>query len=278
MGCSEFVTTFTGMLPCEIVSEMSGRHHNKKKKHHEPHKDTKAPNHNPIETPSAEQPERIYEKHVTLRAPVNKPSDSTVAAWTLVTAVVVAVIYFQQLMVMRDSVDTSRKVSERDARALVNIRQNGTLQTITNQTLELPVRITNIGRTPAKRIVAAVYVEIVPQHQSPNFDEASVRPLYRSEVGDLFPNDRVDFNVMRMKVKGEVRKGGGTETWPLTEDEHNDLIAGRSYVAVHGRVAYDDVFHVRHWTQFCFWWPFASVDYHAGECTAHNTEDDKDEP
>jgi hypothetical protein len=209
--------------------------------------------------------------------------------WTKVSAFLLLVYVGLTLLIYRvnkKSADVAvnafiatRKSSESETRAMVKMHRNGELQAIPNKTLELPVRVNNIGRTPAKNVVASTYVEIVPKRESPNLSESDVLPLYQAEVGDLFPGDYADFNVRRTKAKGEVRKGGATEIWFLTDEESKGLKAGETYVAVHGRVAYDDIFHVRHWTNFCFWYPFAAVDdYKASKCVEYNTEDSEDEP
>ena len=93
--------------------------------------------------------------------------------------------------------------------------------------------------------------------------------------GDLSPNDNADIVAMRYKEK----PGSKTDTlvYPLDDIEHRAIMDGSYYVAVHGIITYDDVFHIHHWKTFCFWFPFTSLDYSTGACVAHNASDDDGE-
>jgi hypothetical protein len=264
---------------------MSGRHKNKGKKHkagnrptHESNEPSGATPENLSGAPSenATPNDKSQSEAKTMRVFKKPESMWTVAG--VVVAAIVAAIYFLQWRTMIESVDTARRSSERETRALVNLKQNGSLTLVPNKTIELPVRVNNIGRTTAGRVIVVSAVELIPRLNSPNLSDSDILPLYRTEIGGVFPGDHSDFNIIGQKVKGEARKGGGTEGHVLTNDELSDLTAGKTYIATHGSVAYDDVFHVRHWTQFCFWWSFTSLEYNASDCTAYNTQDDGDEP
>ena len=204
--------------------------------------------------------------------------ESWTSVGTVVLGAAVALIYLLQLIAMNTSISLSRKASERESRAWISIHQNGTLQAVVDRIISVPLRINNIGKTPAKDTVAAVVVEIIPKEQSPTLDQNMILPRYRSEIGDRFPGDYQDFDVVAQKTKGQVEKGGDTEERYLTKPEYDGLMAGKTYIAVHGRVAYSDVFKVRHWTGFCFYWPFAAKSVNASACTNYNTEDENDEP
>jgi hypothetical protein len=75
-----------------------------------------------------------------------------------------------------------------------------------------------------------------------------------------------------------VREGGKTESWLLSKEELTSLKAGDTYVAAHGKVTYDDVYGVPHWSQICSWTPYARGGYNALSCTKYNTVDKNDEP
>jgi hypothetical protein len=255
---------------------MKGRHKGKRTKKNPPPRVVQILQELPREVKSQQPEQQPSNERENDMAPVH---------WTakvgVFLALVVAVIYYLQWRTMIDSVDTARRASERESRALVNIKGNGPLQTIPDKTLEFPVRVMNIGKTSARRVIAGIVVAVVPRTEAPTFgDSASdILPIYRTAIGDLFPGDHSDFNVMRLRAKGDVvKKGGDTEMFLLSKAEYDDLIAGNTYVAVHGRVGYDDVYHVRHWTDFCFWWPFTNLNYHASSCVKRNTTDQEDEP
>jgi hypothetical protein len=168
------------------------------------------------------------------------------------------------------------KESQIDQRAWIVARQNGTIQALPDEALALPIRASNVGKTPARNIVGRYYVDVIKNGEAPNFDYNERRPLHKMYSGDLFPNDNVDTFAQRYVAKPESQTD--TLVWALSDTEYRQLMRGTSYVAVHGILTYEDVFRVRHWKTFCMWFPFASVDYSTGACVAHNANDDHGEP
>jgi hypothetical protein len=166
--------------------------------------------------------------------------------------------------------------SELDSRAWVTAGKNGQLQAVATKALALPIRATNIGKTPAKNVVGRYYLEVVKNGEAPDFDYMIKRPLDRLIAGDLSPNENADTIAMRYRAK----PGSDTDTllYPLDDLEYKAIMDGSYYVAVHGIVNYDDVFHIHHWQTFCIWFPLTSLDYSTGACVAHNTSDDHGEP
>jgi hypothetical protein len=233
-----------------------------------------------MESPKEERQSESAEEPHTLKIKNLRRPESALNVATVVLGAGVLIVYFFQWIAMRDTIDLTRKTAERESRAFVKIAQDGKLQTIPEQTIELPLRVTNVGKTPARNIVVATVVEVVPRAQAPNFGDSptDIIPIFRSEVGDLFPNDWTSFNTWRLKAKGEAKKGGDTEVWPLSKPEYAELMAGQAYIAVHGQIGYEDIYHVPHWTKFCYWWPFTSLEYNASECVGRNTTDNADEP
>jgi len=167
------------------------------------------------------------------------------------------------------------KDSELDVRAWVVARQNGSIQAVANRALALPIRATNTGKTPAKQVTGRYYLEVVKNGEAPDFDYTKTRPLQKMYSGDLSPNDNADIVAVRYKDK----PGSTTDTlvYPLDEIEYRAIMDGSYYVAAHGIITYDDVFHIHHWKTFCFWFPFTSLDYSTGACVAHNASDDHGE-
>lgn len=167
------------------------------------------------------------------------------------------------------------KESELDARAWVVVRQNGPIQAVANKALALPIRATNIGKTPAKKVTGRYYLEVVKNGEAPDFDYTKKRPLDKMYSGDLSPNDNADIVAMRYKDKPGSKID--TLVYPLDELEYRAIMDGSYYIAVYGIITYDDVFHIHHWKTFCFWFPFTSLDYSTGACVAHNASDDHGE-
>jgi hypothetical protein len=193
--------------------------------------------------------------------------------------VVVAGIYFLQLRDMDKTVELSRKVAERESRALVSIKPNGEIQIVKDQSLQLSVRLTNLGNSTARNIVSRVYVGILPRLQAPTVDFGTPTPMVQYFVADMFPKDVQDFPAARQKAIGPPREGGrDTEPRPLSESEFNELTAGNTYVVAIGIVKYEDVYHIQHWSTFCAHRYLGSLAIMAKSCTEHNTEDENDEP
>jgi len=140
------------------------------------------------------------------------------------------------------------------------------------------VRLTNLGNTTAKKIVADMYVELVRKFQAPTFFHTAPTPSIHYIAPDLLPKDTHDFSVKRQRAKGEVREGGETEPSPLTEREFNDLKAGTVYIAVFGKVGYQDVYHILHWSTICNWRILSAGQYNSESCAKYDTEDEYDEP
>jgi hypothetical protein len=73
-------------------------------------------------------------------------------------------------------------------------------------------------------------------------------------------------------------KAGGlkqeAETDPVTAAERDDLIGGKSFVTVYGKLTYHDVFSVQHWSYFCMWFTAGPPRlYTSGGCTKYNKID-----
>jgi hypothetical protein len=71
------------------------------------------------------------------------------------------------------------KDSQLDGRAWVVARQNGPIQAAANKALALPIRATNIGKTPAKQVTGMYYIEVVKNGEAPDFGYTKTRPLER---------------------------------------------------------------------------------------------------
>jgi hypothetical protein len=199
-------------------------------------------------------------------------TDWLLAAFTCVLAVA-AIIQFivtdHQLNVMRN-----------DQRAWLEFgAQSGTSEgggpdwhITSGQPITYPIRIANVGKTPAKHMVVKVFVDVIDSSQDPPLDRVgtaktgSAFPFALVEAGVVFPNGDFSQSVMR------VVRGGA----PLvaTLDEARALRDGRAYLAVYGIITYDDVFNAPHWTKFCHW-VAGDGSFHARGCTEYNGVDDE---
>lgn len=265
------------------LDSMSGRHKRMKKKN-KPRADRfVTPPNEPVraELQTLNLKEELYPKK---REPMNitkmfkKPeSVATVAGVGL--AFIVAIIYILQWRAMVDTVDITRRVSERDERAWIKVTTIGDPIASPNQPPQWTMRVQNIGKTPARETLAYFLVEVLPNGSEPDFDYSKIRPSMRVFTGNVYPQDASpDIPARRLRYKA----GSTTEVedYVLQPSESADLTGGRSYIVVHGRVQYDDIFRVNHWATFCFVRGFnPSVGIAAANCVFHgNSADYNDEP
>jgi hypothetical protein len=191
-------------------------------------------------------------------------TDRCIAVFTFVLAA--AAIY--QFIIMGGQLDVMRK----DQRAWIQVTLEGSVATVANTTPSISIVLGNTGKTPATHVVGDFYIEIVPNGQDPRFEASILHTTMTS--GAIFPNAPQETTVVRArpKVGGNSDEGEGD---PLTENEMASLNDGKSWIAIYGRVAYQDVFHSNHWINFCSWQPPKPGIYSARKCTAYNNVDDK---
>jgi hypothetical protein len=170
-------------------------------------------------------------------------------------AAIVAVIYFMQWMTMIKSVDATRQASEREQRAWVSIHSPMAFVDSKESLANMPIRIENIGKTPARRVVVDAWVELIPVDRRPDLSGRA-----KTEYGLPFENEK-----------------GGAPPWPADDWEYEEFLAARIYALTYVKASYDDIFNVRHWTKFCTWRTKAPSTPTA-ECSAINTTDTNDEP
>lgn len=101
------------------------------------------------------------------------------------------------------------------------------------------IRITtkNTGKTPATNVSSVSYVTIVQIESSP--DLALPRPTFKQK--DYVPFDNISPDSTRY----------GDFVYNLTETDVERINGGRVRIYAWGRIQYDDVFGVHHWTTFC---------------------------
>jgi hypothetical protein len=169
--------------------------------------------------------------------------------FTLVLAA--AAIY--QFVIMGNQLETMRT----DQRAWLEVERNpdsprGDLTTVeftAGQPVTYPIRVANVGKTPAQHVIVRLFLNIIGTDQEPPLDRVdkavpgSPYPFNLMETGIIFPN-------ADMKLLGDrAKKGGANQT--ATDEEVGAIKDGRGLLVVYGVVTYDDVFKRPHWTKFC---------------------------
>jgi hypothetical protein len=168
----------------------------------------------------------------------------------------------QQAKAAQDSVTAIQRQMRQDQRPWMRFdmgdsKVNPTVSVKVGSSLVVPVRMTNVGKTPAERLQMFFVIEVVPLGKDPHlpkhhfiFDGRRTKPnplaAYRIRVGAMFPESHVDEMVPRLQIKN----GTVVENF-LSVPEANDVVNGKAYLAVFGEVSYFDVFGFRHWTKFC---------------------------
>jgi hypothetical protein len=210
----------------------------------------------------------------------------------ILVGAIVAAIYLGQLITMnhtlkvsRDQFDMSRKTAERESRALVSIKAIGDITAGENEVPTIQIKLTNMGKTIARKVESEAYMEIVPRTKGPTFVHPDGTPNVTYKSADMFPGDTDGFPDKRDKAMAAPVDGQEAEEWPLSKEEYESLTRGDTYLAAHGIVVYVDIYQVKHWSRFCTH-QFLAKDpvlgskhtYAAMSCTEDNTTDTNDEP
>jgi uncharacterized repeat protein (TIGR01451 family) len=195
-------------------------------------------------------------------------TDWCIAAFTL--ALAVTGIY--QYVVINRQLDAMRK----DQRAWLEFQTTpdkpgmdlANITITSGQPVTYPVRVVNIGKTPARNIIMKIYVDIVDASREPPLDRAenggSSYPHGLLTAGIIFPNADFKQPVARPAKDGSLLLA--------TESEVSAIKDARAYLAVYGVITYDDVFNAHHWTKFCSW-QSAGGTFHTYQCTQYNNVD-----
>jgi hypothetical protein len=201
---------------------------------------------------------------------------------TALSSAVLAVFAFASFLLLWKQLNDAREALGVDQRPWVTIvpawpeekMANGTMaQKViidTGQRLEVPIKISNTGKTPALRISYTVSIEIVEQDKSPLL-ENPINPPWSVIGGTLFPNAPETNFVYRRKPS----KSGEMIFNDLTATEKESISSGDSYLAVYGEISYWDGFGIPHWTRFCAPVVFAKKSglYNYRPCTEYNNVD-----
>ena len=108
-------------------------------------------------------------------------------------------------------------------------------------------QIKNTGKTPARHVEVDAIATILDKGQEPD--------LGNYEAGH--PHDHLYFPVIfpdtSFPLKLAVVRYGPKSSEPIVPDDQlrKDIEDGKRLLIFHGRVTYDDVLGVSHWTQFC---------------------------
>ena len=158
-------------------------------------------------------------------------------------------------------------VMRKDLRAWILITEKNGVTVGVHSPVATTFVITDTGKTPAENVCANLYIEVVPNGQSPHFESTTLLHMtYQS--GAVLPSAPLEFYVAR-QIPGRPNTVD-----PLTDGEREALNEGAAYIAAHGVVTFDDTFHKRHWVKFCYWTTASTGTFTAQDCSAYNHVDE----
>jgi hypothetical protein len=181
-----------------------------------------------------------------------------------------------QINAMQDQVDAIKRQMRQDQRPYIEVILGGPGPdkefgiNMPNNVLHLPLKMTVLGKTPAKHVHGRLFLEVVKVNQDPLL-EKNTAPALDTFSGIVFPNVPQEVHAIRMKAK----RGNKLGEFDLAKDsEASDLLAYRSYLAAYGTYTYDDAFNIQHWTKFCVTFHAKSpVEYPIPGCVRYNDVD-----
>ncbi len=194
------------------------------------------------------------------KAEFSKPWFRNPDWYMILLTLVTAWIFYSQYWAMR-----------LDTRPWIQVKpsdQNPVLQV--GKPIAMPLQFVNVGKTPAKRFLAYMFVEVVDTDKPPHLPElegTEIRSWTRVTSGIVFPSVSLE------GLAKSVKATSGTDL-PLTDAEYQRLMRGEAYLAVYAVAYYRDAFNTKHWTTFCGWHSFTAGNVSAGPCTAYNNVDD----
>jgi hypothetical protein len=151
----------------------------------------------------------------------------------------------------RQTADTSKAALHFDQRAWVSMIRDD-FRWHVGDAMVFPSRYLNNGKTPAKHVHGWITATWMTGDQTPEFiyEPGTGHPMLRSESPLLWASESTH-------IKLPVYKSGtqAGETMTLTKPMLVEMESGKSYILIHGKLIYDDVFGVNHWITFCDIYP-----------------------
>jgi hypothetical protein len=181
----------------------------------------------------------------------------------------------QQVQAAQDSVKAIQRQMRQDQRAWVTfspvsgVSWQKTADGLCGVSTQL--QYINVGKTAARHLIEEVVLEVVKNGNSPSFDYKHTAHQLGS-TGIVLPQKPETFTAQLSKpvaanpILGEPRF--------LSASEYRAMVDGEYYLAIYGRIRYQDIFNVPHWTKYCeFSAPSTGRSFTAKACTDYNNVD-----
>ncbi len=115
--------------------------------------------------------------------------------------------------------------------------------------LQIPMRLYNLGKTPAVKVTSFFFAEVTDKGTSPKIPKKGSRAVSVPHIsGTIFPADHSDVSAIRF---ADAPVGRAWKISPITPAEANLLASKGAYVAVYGFTEYWDIFGCEHRTYMC---------------------------
>ncbi len=185
-------------------------------------------------------------------------SSSIVSVLSLGVAYLTYAILTNQTTILENQLRAMRI----DQRAWLNVKIEID-QIEAGQPLHGIVKVTNTGKTPAKKVRGTGSIQKVSNNKSPKLEGLLIDTTF---TGLIPPGGELPLSVTSHDDKSVIN---------LTKTDIEDLRSGKSYIAILGKFGYEDIYDTPHWIKYCLWKDFSAGSYSAVECVNHN-ETDKD--
>jgi hypothetical protein len=156
----------------------------------------------------------------------------------------------------------------RDERAWMGVSfGQGNISLADGQPFSVPLTFINTGKTPAKNVEGWIVVGIFDNGERLDFKYRHGHAHYRIHGGTIFPN-----GPMTESFQGIKHGKKHAEPILITPSNRENVSSGRAFLIIHGKIAYTDIFGIKHWTTFCRFANQPSLI--SEECTRYNDTDD----
>ena len=145
---------------------------------------------------------------------------------------------------------------------------------VEGQPILMPIRFFNSGKTPVMHMHGIVFVNLLNRREEPDFVYKPGHPGYEVSPGFIAPNSSqiVSWAVLPKYLPPQEE----LKTMLVTRTIRQGISDGSMYIAVHGKITYDDVLG-DHWLTFCTFSENARpTGTDAEKCVAYNDVDKND--
>jgi hypothetical protein len=170
-----------------------------------------------------------------------------VGVGTFIAVAIYAGITFWQGRLTRESIDKNTEQFRVDQRAWVSMSVDPVIPIQNDVQIMWPLHIHNVGKTFAKNIEGDFFATVLAKGDSPQFDYSVGHPHRKINVGGIFPNEALPQISIRIEQYGPHIP----EAILMTQELRQAIASNQRAIIVYGRITYDDIFGVHHWTQFC---------------------------